>query len=303
MGNILPTRILGRTGLEVTQLGFGAMEIRGPEVWNGRDPSEEDADRILNAVLDAGINLIDTAGCYGLSEWRIGRYISNRRDEYYLATKAGCNQVPTEDGQLDTPHTWDRDTLLRNIDQSLTRMNTDHIDIWQLHNASPEDIQSGGLLDVMAEVQGQGLVRFISISSTLPFIDTYIEWDAFDSFQIPYSLLEPKHHDVITRAADAGMGTIVRGGIAKGGPESDVPRQARIDLWEKARLDDLVPDGMTPAELILRYTLSHPACHTTIVGTLNPDHLAANVAAARKGSLDQDLYSELTRRVAQAMQT
>lgn len=297
MSNQLPTRVLGRTGLEVTQLSFGAMEIRGPKVWNGRDPSEKDAERILNAVLDAGINFIDTAGCYGLSEARIGRYISHRRSEFYVATKAGCNQVPTPDGRLDTPHTWNRETLLRNIDDSLTRMKTDHIDIWQLHNATPEQVQEGGLLDVMAEVRAQGLVRFISISSTLPYLDTYIDWGIFDTFQIPYSMLEPEHHAVITRAAEAGMGIIIRGGIAKGGPESELVRQERVDLWQTASIDDLLPEGMKPAELILRYTLSHPHCDTTIVGTLNPDHLEENVAAARRGALPPDLYAELTRRV------
>lgn len=69
--------LLGRTGLEVTRLGFGAMEIRGPRVWNGRPVTDSDADRILNAVLDAGINFIDTAYDYGLSEEYIGRGSGN----------------------------------------------------------------------------------------------------------------------------------------------------------------------------------------------------------------------------------
>ncbi len=300
MSTTLPKRTLGRTGLEVTQLGFGAMEIRGPKVWNGRNPSEAEADRILNAVLDAGINFIDTAGCYGLSEERIGRYISDRRDEYYLATKAGCNLVPAGDGTLDTPHTWDRNTLLRNINESLTRMNTDHVDIWQLHNPTPAQVREGNLLEVMEEVRSQGLVRFVSISSTLPHLNEYIDWGAFDTFQIPYSLLEPLHHDVITRAAEAGMGIIIRGGIAKGGPEGDIAPAERVNLWEKAALDEVLPEGMSSAELILRYTLSHPHCHTTIVGTLNPDHLQENVEAAKRGPLSDELYEALTRRVAEA---
>jgi aryl-alcohol dehydrogenase-like predicted oxidoreductase len=293
----LPKRTLGRTGLEVTQLGFGAMEIRGPKVWNGRDPSEKESERILNAVLDAGINFIDTAGCYGMSEERIGRYISDRRDEFYLATKCGCNLVPTEDGKLNTPHTWDRDTLVRNIDESLTRMKTDHVDIWQLHNASPDEVREGDLLDTMQEVRDQGLVRFISISSTLPHLHEYIEWGIFDTFQIPYSCLQPEHHDVITKAGEAGMGIIIRGGIGKGGPEGEVAPDRTVDVWEEAGLDEVLPSEMSPSELILRYTLTHPYCHTTIVGTLNPDHLQENVAAAERGALDAELYNEITRRV------
>ena len=85
---------LGRTGLEVTQLGYGSMGLRGPRTWGVRVVGEEDADRFLNSVLDAGINFIDTSPDYGTSEERIGRHISSRRDEFYLATK--CGSVHTQ---------------------------------------------------------------------------------------------------------------------------------------------------------------------------------------------------------------
>ena len=81
----LPKRELGRTGLQVTMLGYGAMELRGAP--RGRDVTEAQAETILHAVLDAGINYIDTSIDYGFSEERIGRYIANRRSEYYLASK------------------------------------------------------------------------------------------------------------------------------------------------------------------------------------------------------------------------
>src|SRR5207302_4918240 len=84
----LPKRELGRTGLQVTMLGYGAMELRGAP--RGRDVTEAQAESILNAVLDAGINYIDTSIDYGLSEERIGRYIGHRRAEFYLASKCGC---------------------------------------------------------------------------------------------------------------------------------------------------------------------------------------------------------------------
>jgi len=81
-------RELGRTGLQITTLGYGAMELRGAP--RARDITEEQAETILNKVLDSGINYIDTSIDYGLSEERIGRYISHRRAEYYLASKCGC---------------------------------------------------------------------------------------------------------------------------------------------------------------------------------------------------------------------
>ena len=75
----LTTKTLGRTGLEVTQLGYGAMEVRGSRIWGGRPVTEEQADTILNAVLDAGINFIDTSNDYGRSEEFIGKYLASRR--------------------------------------------------------------------------------------------------------------------------------------------------------------------------------------------------------------------------------
>ena len=91
---MLPKKTLGRTGLEVTTLGFGAMELRGKGTgrgpWRGPDLSEEEAGSVLNAVLDAGINFIDTSPDYGISEKRIGQTIPHRRNEYFLASKCGC---------------------------------------------------------------------------------------------------------------------------------------------------------------------------------------------------------------------
>ena len=82
---------LGRTGYEVTQLGYGALEVRGTssDDERGRVPNEERANQILNAVLDSGINFIDTAWCYGRSEEMMGKFIGNRRDDYLLAAKTG----------------------------------------------------------------------------------------------------------------------------------------------------------------------------------------------------------------------
>ena len=128
-----------------------------------------------------------------------------------------------------------------------------------------------------------------------------IELDVFDTFQIPYSCLAPSHHDLITAAADTGAGIIIRGGIAHGGPDAEIQRPALNDAWTAAGLDDLLSEEMNRAELILRYTLSHPHCHTTIVGTCNHDHLAENVRTLDKGPLPADVYQEVTNRVRTAI--
>ena len=290
-------KTLGRTGLEVTQLGYGAMGIRGPETWGVRVVSEEQADRFLNAVLDAGINFIDTAPDYGISEARIGRYISARRREFYLATKCGCVYTQRED-HLELGHVWEKDVLRRNIHESLERLQTDHIDILQFHGGDPEALQRAGLIDLLQDFRARGLIRFLGSSTALPHLPAFIDLGVFDTFQIPFSCLAPQHDDLITRAADAGAGIIIRGGVARGGPEAEIQRPALNEVWTQAKLDEVLPAEMKRAELILRYTLSHPHCHTTIVGTCDDAHLAENLAAAARGPLPPDLYDDITKRVA-----
>lgn len=291
---------LGRTGLEVTKLGYGSMGLRGPKTWGVRVVSNEDSERVLNAVLDAGINFIDTSPDYGISEERIGRYISSRRDEYFLATKCGCAYTQHDD-HIEINHIWKKDVIERNIETSLKRMKTDYVDVLQFHGGDAESLQREGLIELLQGFRDQGIVRFIGASNSLPNLPALIELDVFDTFQIPYSCLAPAHHDYISQAAAIGAGIIVRGGIAHGGPDAEIQRPALNDVWQSASLDDVLPDEMTRAELILRYTLSHPDCHTTIVGTCNSDHLAENFASASKGPLPDDLYDEVSVRVNRAL--
>ena len=276
------------------------MGLRGPRTWGVRVVSDSDADVFLNAVLDAGINFIDTSPDYGVSEERIGQFIASRRSEYILATKCGCDYQQHDD-HLEVIHTWTRDVLLRNLETSLERMQTDYIDLMQFHGGDAETIKCAGLVETLLEFKAQGLIRFIGSSNSIPNLQGMIELDVFDTFQIPYSCLAPSHHDLITAAADTGAGIIIRGGIAHGGPDAEIQRPALNDAWTAAGLDDLLSEEMNRAELILRYTLSHPHCHTTIVGTCNHDHLAENVRTLDKGPLPADVYQEVTDRVRTAI--
>ncbi len=290
-------RTLGRTGLEVTQLGYGSMGIRGPKTWGVRVISEEAADEFLNSVLDAGINFIDTSPDYGISEQRIGQAISSRRSEFYLATKCGCVTTQHED-HLEINHVWQKEVVRRNIETSLERLRCDTIDVLQFHGGDAETLRREGLIELLMDFRDQGIVRFIGASSSLPNLPALIDLGVFDTFQIPYSCLAPEHDDLMTRAAEAGAGIIIRGGIAHGGPDAEIQRPALNDIWTRAKLDDILPEGMTRAELILRYTLTHAHCHTMIVGTCNLAHLTANLAAAAKGPLPSDLYGQVTSCVA-----
>jgi aryl-alcohol dehydrogenase-like predicted oxidoreductase len=281
----LPTRTLGRTGMRVTQLGYGAMELR--DAPRGRAIPEDQAERVLKAVLDSGINYIDTSIDYGLSEERIGTYIGDRRTEYFLASKCGCPVGESQTAGSRPPHVFTRENVQAGVEQSLKRLKTDYLDLVQFH-ASPSraTLEDDGGLDALLELQRQGKVRFIGMSATLPNLAEHIRMGVFDAFQIPYSAVERQHEALISEAAAAGAGTVIRGGTAKGAPAPQV-------------MEDLL-EGASHTEFMLRFTLSHPDLHTTIVGTANPDHLEANLVAARKGPLPPDVYAEAKRRLAQA---
>lgn len=288
---------LGRTGLEVTQLGYGSMGLRGPRTWGVRVVSDADAERMLNAVLDAGINFIDTSPDYGVSEERIGRFIGARRSEFYLATKCGCVYTQRED-HLELAHHWQPEVVRRNLETSLRRLRTDYIDILQFHGGDAETLQGTGLINLLCEFRDQQRIRFLGCSSSLPDLPGLISLGVFDTFQIPYSCLAPQHRELIDQAAATGAGIILRGGIAQGGPDAEIQRLPLNEIWNQAKLDELLSPGMTRSELILRYTLSHPGCHTTIVGTCNPLHFDENLRSAARGPLPSDVEREIARRVA-----
>src|SRR5262249_32841973 len=155
----------------------------------------------------------------------------------------GCTVVNAGDKD-ETPHVWTRENLLHNIETSLRRLQTDFIDVWQMHNPTVEQVQAGDLVRVMEEVKAAGKVRFLGISSTLPHITTFISWGVFDTYQIPYSALEHTHEAVISAAAQSGAGTIIRGGVARGAPEdAGLGNRDRWASLERAGLDELRAPG------------------------------------------------------------
>lgn len=303
----LPTRQLGRTGLQVSMLGYGALELSGrpsgrPGEVRSRDITEADADRVLNAVLDAGVNYIDTAPDYGLSEERIGKYIAHRRDEYILCSKCGCVVASPATASARTGgHVFTAENVVAGVEQSLRRLRTDYLDVVQFHgNPTPAQLHDEGGLDALLDLQRQGKVRWIGVSGELPKLRDQITLGVFDVFQIPYSAVERDHESTIDDIARAGGGVVVRSGVARGSPakhEGDT-----WDAWRSVELDDLIAD-ISPMELVLRYTISHPGVHTTIVGTANPEHLRQNVDAASRGPLPPDVYAVARRRFAAAATT
>ena len=301
----IPTRPLGKTGFDVTILSYGAMELRGSD-HRGPQLDDAQAGRLLNTLLDSGINLIDTSIDYGRSEELIGRHLESRRDEYFLASKCGCMLDLSPDATPPYPHDWSRSNIRAGIEQSLRRLRTDHLDLLQVHlSPTRAQMEEDGTIEEMIALREEGKVRFLGMSGLLPNLPEHLEMDVFEVFQIPYSALQREHEGLITQAAEKGAGVLVRGGVARGAPSADknwtVPPIGLAEgearrRWDESSIEDLL-DGMSAMEFTLRFTLGHPGLSTTIVGTSKVEHLEANIAVAEKGPLPPDLYEEAKRRL------
>ena len=277
----LETMQFGNTNIQVTRLGYGALEIRLRHI------SENEVNNLLNLVLDSGINFIDTSIDYENSEELIGRHISHRRKEFFLASKCGCPVGFEKD------HVFTKDNITNGINQSLKLLKTDYLDLVQLHNPIDNVIEENDVIQTLLDIKKEGKVRFIGSSSTLPFLADHVAMGVFDAFQIPYSALNRDHEKLITSASKSGAGTIIRGGVSKG----EFGRNREWENYSKSNLDDLLSDGESRTAFLLRFVLSHPHLNTTIVGTKNLEHFKENINTANKGKLSEDIYEEAKKRL------
>lgn len=286
-------RTLGRTGLRVSALGFGAWEIG----WTRPEEGEE-VGRLLNRALDLGINFIDSSAAYRWSEELIAKYLGHRRDEFIFATKCGSWRVLQPDGEWVQTLDYSGEAIQPAIDRSLKRLGTDRLDLVQLHSPSLADVESGSGLEGLKRAQAAGKVRFIGISADGDAARAAIATGEYDSLQITYNVLEQDPGlDLIPAARARGMGIIIKNPIANALYEK--PRtEATARLWDRARAL-LAPEvvGEQPrVETALRWLLSDPQVDTAIVGTTRAAHLEANVEAARRGALPAGTLQEIRQR-------
>lgn len=283
-------RKLGKTGYEISCLSFGGMELRLLD--------EKSAYNLLNTALDNGINYIDTSPEYPLSEYFIGKSIAHRRDEFILATKCGDNMSGI--GPL---YTFDRKTILSNLDESLRLMKTDHIDVFQLHGVIPELLEGGRYGEAMeamreAKASGKALHLGLTIRNGQPQYYGYPAgygynsllrfacWDEIEVIQLVYGGLTRLSENVIQKAYDDyGTGIIARGIIKSYDDRYDA-------RFEASRISELFEEGETRNDFLIRFALSHPALSSAVIGTRNVEHLVSNIKVAEKGKLSDEVYNE-----------
>jgi aryl-alcohol dehydrogenase-like predicted oxidoreductase len=249
------TRPLGKTGLSITPIGFGAFKIGRNEKTKYAQgyslPDDRTVAGLINGILDLGINYIDTAPAYGLSEERIGRAVNHRRREFTLSTKVG---ETFENGQ--SHYDFSAAAIRSSVERSLRRLQTDILDAVFLHS-NGEDVaiqQTTDAVTTLRELKQKGLVRAIGLSGkTVEGARLALDWA--DVLMVEYHLDDQSHASVIAEAARRGVGVVVKKGLAS---------------------------GKLPASEAIGFGLGDSAVASLVVGSLNLEHLQANVAVAAR---------------------
>jgi aryl-alcohol dehydrogenase-like predicted oxidoreductase len=284
---------LGKTGLSVSRLGAGLARI-GIELTMA---DVKEAGHVLNAALDNGINFLDTAACYDISEELVGRTVAHRRDEYILATK--CGHVTG--GVSGKP--WSSQTIQDSIDRSLERMRTDRLDLVQLHSCDGEILERGEAVEALLEAKRAGKTRFVGYSGDNEAALWAVESGLFDTLQTSFNVVDQQARiKLFGPAKSKGMGIIIKRPVANGAWKVErSPYGYADEYFSRAKIvDGIGPILGAPEDRMLAamgFVLAHPEVDTAIVGTKNPSHMRRNFEQVEtKLPVSVEFVEELHRR-------
>ncbi|WP_308637457.1 aldo/keto reductase [Paenibacillus silvisoli] len=283
----------GRTGLRVSKLGLGGAPIGG----DFKDVDEKEIERVIHEALDSGVNFIDTAPLYGrgLSEERFGRaLLGGRREKVVLATKAA---------RFDQD--YDYDGIIRSVEGSLKRLQTDHIDLLQLHDVEkkPYDVIMNEAVPALQKLREDGKIRFLGVTGRdLDLLKRYMETDVFDSVQFyaRYMLLDYSAAKEIIPLAKEKNIAVINGSVLGMGLLADAPAQfldEEIRAEAAKRMEKLAflrrtePKGLI--EPGMRFSLQNPDIHVTLTGTASSRSLRANISYCDGQGLSPEDHSKV----------
>jgi aryl-alcohol dehydrogenase-like predicted oxidoreductase len=277
-------RKLGKTGMNVSVLGFGGWEIGYLHI------SLRTVKKLLNEAVDTGINVIDTAECYATSEELIGEAVGNRRNDFYLLTKCG------HESGWSYPD-WRPESLLRSIQRSLKRLKTDHLDLVQLHSCSQEELRKGTVIETMKRARERGYTKHVGYSGDSLTALYAIECGEFDTLQTSISIADQEALDLLLPLAQKhNMGIIAKRPVANVAwqngdrPPTDTYGRPYWERLQKLKYELLRGGLKRTVANALRFTLTVPGVHTAIVGTTKPGRFAENAATVAAGPLSTELF-------------
>ena len=292
----IPTTTFGCTDLLVGRLGFGGSPVGGlgtPETQIGR---------LLELLLDSGVNLIDTAGCYG-SEPALGRLLAGRRDEVVLVTKGGFDA----ERQKGAEHTFTREGLTASLDRSLRDLQTDHVDVLLLHSCDLDVLEAGEAVETLVELQKAGKTRFVGYSGD----NAEAAWAARDPrlqvVEMSVNLCDQRNlRDVLPLCREHEKAVIAKRPLANAAWKrpDEQPGHYRDYASEYTRRFGLMELSANELgyfghaevewpEIALKYALHDAGVHVAIAGTTSTVHTEINLAAASKNELRGEVVQKI----------
>jgi aryl-alcohol dehydrogenase-like predicted oxidoreductase len=273
--------LLGSSTLKISEIGFGCMSLG--------DNDDENAS-ILHHAFDLGINFFDTADLYnkGMNEISVGKALKGKRNEIILASKVGNQWRPDGSG-------WDwnprKEYILSSIDKSLQRLQTDHIDLYQLHGGTTED-PIDDVIEAFELLQQQGKIRYYGISSIRPnVIREYVKRSSIVSVMMQYSLLDRRPEETCLELLSAtDIGVLSRGGLAQGLLVNKDPKEYLNHSQEKVKdaaavVHSLSGEQRTAAQTSIRFVLNHPAIVSAVIGMRTMEQLEEAVNTEKSPAL------------------
>ncbi|MGA3243397.1 MAG: aldo/keto reductase [Bacteroidota bacterium] len=308
-------RPFGKTGINVSEIGYGAWGIGGA-MWQGA--TDEESMRALHKAIDMGVNFVDTALVYGdgHSEGLVGRLVRERKERIYVATK-----VPPKNGQwparkgVDLNETFPHDYIIKKTEQSLKNLNLDFVDILQFHVWDDEWTDQAEWSDAISKLKEEGKIRHFGVSINDHQPENALKLAAsgkVDTFQVIYNIFDQSPEDkLFPLCKEKNIGVIVRVPLDEGGlggsitadtvfPDGDF-RNNYFKGDRKKQIVDRVSklmqisgtEAQSIAELALRFVLSHPAVSTVIPGMRSTKNVDANCGLSDGKLLSVKLLSEL----------
>jgi aryl-alcohol dehydrogenase-like predicted oxidoreductase len=283
-------RQLGKTGMNVSVLGLGGWEI------GYLHTSLSTVKKMLNEAIDAGVNVIDTAECYAISEELIGEAVGKRRKDFYFLTKCG------HESGWSYPD-WRPESLLRCIQRSLKRLKTDHLDLIQLHSCSEVELRKGAVIDTLKRARERGYTRHVGYSGDNQAALYAIECGEFDTLQTSISVADQEALELFLPLAEKhNIGVIAKRPVANVAwqngdrPPTDTYGRPYWERLQKLKYELLRGGLKRTVAGALRFTVSVPGVHTAIVGTTKPGRFMENAAAVAAGPLPKETFDGIRAR-------